>query len=684
MPAMPPRAVLSEHIEERLGGRSLVAAVFLTYQFDPSFFEQDILPVFFDIPLSHAAPVKLVQLEDAIREVRGGIAVYYDRAGIVPGGGAKLDVKRIPMHQTTGIFHPKNIFALVEDKEPDDEGHKTQSLLVSSLSANLTRTGWWENVEVCHTEEVKEDDFTRLGDDLIKFIDSVIRRAGTKAEEDHRALRSIRAFLKETYQRQTRTSAGQLHTHFYDGSVPVVDFLRATGGRSLSGMRLEIISPYFDESFTSLPLRALVAEFSPRETRVYLPRGDKQEALCSEAVFAGVRDMDEVSWGRLPAELLKSGKSEAARNRNVHAKVYRFFQPSPKREVLFVGSVNLTTPAHRKGGNLETGFLVEVETAQKPDWWLMPDASKAADFVHRSETEGTATGGGTSLVLRYSWNTGVAEAYWDANGACPPLSIRWSGVEIVNLVGLPSKAWTTLEAGDTGALEKVLRSTSILEVRGDGQQDAFLLVQEEGMHARPSILFDLSPAEILRYWSLLTPAQRAEFLNARAPGLVGSDEGAQLLALGAKFVPDETFFDRFAGIFLAFGCLERAVLNALPGNQKEAAYRLFGQKHDSLPNLLKKVADQAAEGKGDPTEHYVTMLCARQLFTEVKKAQPEFFAAHRADAPGLEAALAGVEGLRAKLVDQDPVKMPEFLEWFERWFLPRATPVKRVEGGDCD
>jgi hypothetical protein len=689
---MPPRAVLSDHIEERLGGRSLVAAVFLTYQFDPSFFEQDILPVFFDIPLSHAALVKLVQLEDAIREVPDGIAVYYDRAGIVPGGGAKLDVKRIPMHQTTGIFHPKNIFALVEDKEPDDEKHKARALLVSSLSANLTRTGWWENVEVCHTEEVKEGDFTRLGDDLIAFIDSVIRRAGTKAVNDHRALRSIRAFLKETYQRQTRTKAGQLHTHFYDGSVPVVEFLRATGGRSLSDMNLEIISPYFDESFGSLPLHDLIAEFSPRETRVYLPRGDKQEALCSEGVFTGVRDMEDASWGRLPAELLKSGKAEAARSRNVHAKVYRFFQPSQKREVLFVGSVNLTRAAHGhqsaggkpRSGNLETGFLVEVDPAQRPDWWLMPDAAKAADFVHRSETEGTATGGGTSLLLRYSWNTGVAEAYWDAKGPCPTLSIRWSGVELFSLNGLASHVWTPLGAAESEALEKVLRSTSILEVRGDGKEDAFLLVQEEGMHARPSILFDLSPAEILRYWSLLTPAQRAEFLNARAPDLMNSDEGAQLLALGAKFVPDETFFDRFAGIFLAFGCLERAVLNALPGNQKEAAYRLFGQKHDSLPNLLKKVADQAAEGKGDPTEHYVTMLCARQLFTEVKKAHSEFFAEHWDDAAGLEGALAGVEGLKAKLIEQDPVRMPEFLEWFERWFLPRATPAKKVEGGGDD
>ena len=45
-----PRAVLSEHFQDRLKGRRLIAAVFLTFRFDPAFFEQEILPVFLDTP----------------------------------------------------------------------------------------------------------------------------------------------------------------------------------------------------------------------------------------------------------------------------------------------------------------------------------------------------------------------------------------------------------------------------------------------------------------------------------------------------------------------------------------------------------------------------------------------------------------------------------------------------------
>src|SRR5690606_30975514 len=115
-----PRAVLSEHFQDRMKDRRLVSAVFTTFRFEPGFFESEVLPVFFDIPLSHAPAIKLVQLEEALRSVLGSIAVYYDQNGLVPdGGSAKLDVRRIPVRHRTGIFHPKNVLALVEAAEPD-------------------------------------------------------------------------------------------------------------------------------------------------------------------------------------------------------------------------------------------------------------------------------------------------------------------------------------------------------------------------------------------------------------------------------------------------------------------------------------------------------------------------------------------------------------------------------------
>src|SRR5262249_17495413 len=156
-----------------LNGRRLRSAVFLTYQFDPGFFEQEVLPVFLDIPLSHAAVIRLVQLEDALRAIPGQVAVYYDANGLVDGGdgSAKLDVRRIPVQHRTGIFHPKNVFLLLEDEEANDEGYHPQTLIIASLSANLTRSGWWENIEVCHAEEIFEGEKTRLKDDVAGLLE---------------------------------------------------------------------------------------------------------------------------------------------------------------------------------------------------------------------------------------------------------------------------------------------------------------------------------------------------------------------------------------------------------------------------------------------------------------------------------------------------------------------------------
>jgi hypothetical protein len=675
---LPPHAVLSEQLEERLRGRRLIAAVFVTFRFDPEFFEQEVLPVFLDVPLSHASVIKLVHLEDVLRSVPVGVAVYYDQNGIVPEAGpSKLDVKRIAVRHRTGIFHPKNVFALVEDAEPDKDGYRARALIVACLSANLTRAGWWENVEVCHIEEITEDDFTRLGDDLIGFLDGIERRVGEKASDGHAALREIRGFVRrDTNQRQQRSAEGILHPHFFDGRTSVPEFLRTIAGRSLDGMYLEIISPYFDKGPTSAPLEELIKEFRPREVRVFLPRANTGEALCSQEIYESIRGLPNVSWARVPQELLRGGKSENARQRMVHAKVYRFFSQQPKCEILFVGSVNLTTAAHRPGGNLETGFLVELSPPRRPDWWLIPETSRPRQYEPRLEDEGNSTTGGSKLSVRFWWNTTAAEVYWDDSSPSPKLDVTAQGVAVFSVDDLPSKAWRPLTADACAELQRVLRSTSLLRVVGESKEPGLLLVQEEGMSHRPSLLFDLSPSEILRYWSLLTAAQRAAFIEARAPEVALLGEGAALVSRYVPFAQEQTFFDRFAGIFLAFGNLERSVRDALrEGREREATYRLFGQKYDSLGSLLNRVLKDSTEGKGDLIDQYVIALCAKQLEQELRRQNSEFWREHASDAKTLQQQLSVTQSLRERLAARDPVKMPTFLDWFDRWFLKRATPI---------
>jgi len=109
------------------------------------------------------------------------------------------------------------------------------------------------------------------------------------------------------------------------------------------------------------------------------------------------------------------------------------------------------------------------------------------------------------------------------------------------------------------------------------------------------------------------------------------------------------------------------------GKEREARYRLFGKKYDSLGNVL----EQVTEGKGpyDDVDRYVLLLCTRQLCQELKKEFPEFWDAYSEDASILEATLSRVSEVRGRLSAVDG-GMPIFLDWFERWFLRRATPVE--------
>ena len=93
-----PRAVLSERLQELLDSRCVRTAVFLTYRFDPGFFEQEVLPTLFDRALSHEPNVRLIQLEEELRKSVDEMAVYYDFGALEPGAeSAKLDIRE---------FHP--------------------------------------------------------------------------------------------------------------------------------------------------------------------------------------------------------------------------------------------------------------------------------------------------------------------------------------------------------------------------------------------------------------------------------------------------------------------------------------------------------------------------------------------------------------------------------------------------
>lgn len=669
------RAVLSERLRDLIGNRRVKAAVFTTFSFDPGFFELHVLPTLFDFPFHHAEKVKRLQLEDQLQGV-DDVSVYYDTTALLQDAmPAQLDFRRIGVRIGTGVFHPKLVMLLVESiPEDQDETEKETSLIFGTLSANLTRSGWWENVEVAEFEELKDKDdsnevFT-FRDDVFELVKH-LRKLGDSNHQP--ALDSIYDFVR--YRTSTRTrasvksSSGNYYPRVFYGQKQFSDWLADVKLAKKNYWNLEVVSPFFDADANGA-LRKLIETLDPVETRIFLPQADDGSALVSEELYQSVEEEDYVSWADLPDAILR--RANADTTRRVHAKVYRLWHYQDDLEVTISGSVNLTRAGHSKlkAGNFEASFLTSGKEVGRKRWLLPSLEAEPVDFAERSElVEDDCQQVHLDLRIRFDWNTREA-AYWigDDNRVSMQICGK-SGKPLFEFAPKKIGQWVKFRVEESELLESLLLSTSFVLIKHDLGQWR-ILIQEESVVHRPSVLSELTPEEILLYWSLLTDSQKAAFVEER---IVASGEG-ELEGLSQKsfrYLAKNTLFDRFSGIFHAFQHLLNHVSECLENERlKEAEARLLGAKYDSLPELLRKTL----EDNDDAVLRYIIFLCAQQVADQIATEYPQFWNSHRKAIQRLSELLGQRETLADELPIEDGDKV-QFLQWYEEMFLGQPDRV---------
>jgi hypothetical protein len=669
-----PRAVLSDTVQSLLDGRRVAAGVFLTYTLEPQFFEEEVVSLLSDDALSVEPKLRMVQLEEVLRSKVGPLAVYYDIGGVRSEGAARLDIKRFPISVSAGVFHPKAVILLAEPAQPDDK--KKRAIICAVMSANLAKSSWWSNLESCHVETIEAESRCSFREDLRDMLAAVRKLAGDT--EQHDALDAIRRFLKdEVYPVEHATFSGRLRTRLIAGTGRLIDSLVRIRGRELEGTRLEVISPFFDKH-RATALRDLVGEIGIAKAHVFLPKTAVGQASCSEAYYQDVVDAG-FNWAQIrgETELLRLGKDKNAKARSVHAKVYRFTKPNGY-EALLIGSHNLTTPAHQRGSNFEASFFVEPEPHGRLEPWLDIDEKKPREFdVGDPNLEATRpiTDASVPVQVRFNWIEPCAgQLRWGGASNSPAFEVLSAGELLLSRRDLPPREWHDLTAEETASLQKVLVSSALLRVRlAEGQQGT-ILVQEDGMSRKPSVLLSLSPTEILAYWSRLTPSQRVQYLEERFDTVDGSAlnrEGIEAFANPAM----TSMFDTYAGLFHAFDMLREQINAHLEqGKTKAAEYLVFGNRHDSLPRLLEKVVENTHAQ--DAVSRYLTLLCAHQLLKWLKRAHREFASLYATELQTLYHQSKAFDRIRGELdVGADG---ETFLDWFERRFLQQAAQSAAV------
>ena len=682
-----PMQVLSRQLGDAIAGRRVRAGVFTTFTFDPAFFELQVLPLLFpDSSFSQPDKVRRAQLDDALRTVEH-LAVYYDRHALAQDGEpAQLDYRRIDVGRRTGCFHPKVVLLLVDDHHDEDEPIKPvrQALIVGLLSANLTRAGWWENLECAHLDEIKDwevdDEPCAFRADLLALI--LLIRKSAQEGDDQRALDRIHEFLRtrtHTDRVTRRKSRGTYHTRIFCGQQQqdLAGWLRERRLRDES-LNLEVISPFFDGDGAG-PLPELQDAVRPRETRVFLPTEADGAAEVSKTTYDEIAEV--ATWARLPGDVTgrgKSGEAKGVQPRRVHAKVYRLWRKGGP-DLLVVGSPNLSSAGHSRAtaGNLEAAFLVGVTDAGYPQrWWLEPVDHEAERFTDTAPAEEDGLeGAGLNLSLQYDW--GKNELSYrlvrdDADKRVERFEVNQpAGPHLFSVDRPRSGRWVTCPGDAATQVRDLLASTSFLQITHKGRSWR-ILVREEGMAYRPSLWTELTPEEILEYWSLLTAAQRAAFIERLTQD---SLEGLPT-AIRDPLRSKDTLFDRYAGIYHAFGCLSRHVETAVDERREaEAEARLLGAKYDSLPSLLEKTL---ALDDADPIVRYVTLLCAKQLRDDLFGRYRPFFKARKKGLAALDRLLTQLPDLKDALPLPDDDDREAFLDWYESAFLrPARLPGDR-------
>ena len=670
----PNRAVLSETLLRGIGSRRVKVAVFTTYQFDPDFFEVNIIPLLFDRGWSPNPKVSRTLSEDAIREGIE-IAVYYDRSGLTQGGGtAALDYRRFDVSRPTGVFHPKNILLLVEDIIEDEV---RESLILVTTSANLTRSGWWENVESAHMIEMRQDMKSVIRDDLLGLGGLLSRlEREDRTGDPHKAIDAIRSFLvKRTESTSQKRRDGVLLPRLYVGKQSVPDFLREEMGIGGEEYCLEIISPYFEKSDEAKTLKTLVNALEPRSTRVFLPKREDGAALCGEGYYRFVVSMRGVQWGQLPEGLLRwSDKREDSRGRFVHAKVYRLFSRVEGREFILSGSVNLTGAAHSSGsaGNFETALFVETPGGEKLDWWMspLPSGAPPLEFIDpdRQDEDKRSI---HNISFRFDWTEDTLKYFWEKPQVVPARAeVLMMKVPVFEMPSLVFDRWEELHSEAAKSVRNLLRSTTFLELVVDGNDPQLILIREEGMERKPPLSASLSPEEILEYWSLLSTEQKAAFWERQILSKLPEEAVEALRGKYPQEAPS-SMFDRFAGIFHAFSRVEARVALAFKEKRpKEVEYLLFGKKSDSLETLIDKIEEKE---DSDPVNDYVTLLCARMLVQKIRDLDQGFADEHEHRIKLLKERLRVVDDIRARLAGDLGEDAKEFLAWFEQMFFLDVT-----------
>lgn len=651
---------ISEAFRTAIGEREVMLAFFSTYSFEPDFFELEVLPLLLGNPaLSSNESIRYYQLQSLMRQHEGRLAVVYDLSVFDPQLAPRLEVDYMPMRVGGACQHAKLMVLVVRDRKS-----KQQSIVFGVGSFNLTKAGWWENLEVGHWVELCEGfapgNIHRPLLDALRFY---------QAQTPSPVLEKILG-IAQTFE----TSADDPSCSFYfsGSSSGRIHFDSFIAEHTDAKAPLEVISPFFAAEGDNQVILSLLKRY-PSVT-VLLPLDEHGRALVHrESVYESLPD-ETITWGRWSESIRKSHLDPQSGYRRLHAKIYQSLGEDPWA---FVGSVNLSYKAFRQ--NVEAGFLLRGHATKS----LLATLQTQPDrFNVEPEAENQSDSDGQEMPPIHALFDWQSEALHLSSKQVGSLALLNSASEVLLSVQLNAVEGQLVPAPQ---LKQHLQGSSLMHARWQSDEKlatGTVLVSQRNLFCRPTHLPPLDLQALLRIFIGMHESRRLELFGDLAIRLLNAsqDEGLQ-----DEFLPElisegsfESFFAEFSQVNGAFWELAESLGKAEEaGDLQTLAYYLKGHQPDSLRKLLETIAESDSTRKAPSLiVRYLTLLSVADLLKRFNK---------YTDATLLNDAEKALSSLEQKelLTQLDGAKGEHFLRWFKaKFFEPVAGVTRSSKQGD--
>jgi hypothetical protein len=666
--------VITDQLVRQVDNRKVLAAVFTTYTFEPDFFELDVIPVLLPSGISYSADdrVKTFQVREALRESGLELEVFYDlpmfRASTETSPNMEYLCHGVKYNR--GVFHAKNIYLLV--KHPETEAI---SLLLAAGSNNLTRAGWWENIEAQHWLEIKSGQYpTPFIQQLVDEIDMLLQKRSLMAPAS--ALEKIHDYLKSC----KANERGEKVFYFGINSDDFFEFIAQTAKSTLARHKnwaLEIISPFFAENTQNELHRFFLDHMGVNTIVMLLPTDQEGTALCELAYYQHIKKSDHIIWGKWHPALARALGITGDLFRNVHAKIFHFY--NDREAWVFVGSVNFSHKAIHD--NIESGFFVKLNQ-RVPLLEALAETDQIERFKNKLESEPNGdneeeTSELPELHLKYDWITKTLTA---RTGPGKRILLDVVNSERKSIID----AWLLTETEsikyDVRCLETLLQQGSLVLVSGSNADTGIrfpehkILLQQTSWSHKPLDLPSLTAEQILAIYAGMNPERRMMMLlNAKVHALVLKNIGGEITA-DQDDAMHQQFFCEFAEIFHAFRTLKKRLHTALEYKEfKQLDYYLTGKGVDSLPSLLNQ------KDYANPVIYYLLLLSAKEIYEDVGfQLRPKVVE----QVQNVDELLMALKSGDAIILEENTAeKRQRFFEWYEAQFFRQYSAQINTDKG---